>query len=166
MHVRQIVLGIVLGGLVSSPEFARVQGRRNGMGMQDGRGPASGAILQREPRMPPRRGRLDPLAAPRTAGPRTLDAPLPLRTRMVQLVGRMATLGRGTRGAATATPLAGLRARLTKRPTGPAARLGASPPEAPEAEGRAPRLGQERPSIPCACRLRHPPSPGANRASE
>ncbi len=113
MHVRQIVLGIVLGGLVSSPEFARVQGRRHEMGMQDGRGPESDS-------MPQMRGLMEPLAAQSTAGPRTLDEPLPLHTMMVQLVGRMATLGCGTRGSDTATPLAGMRARL-----------GAPPPEEP-----------------------------------
>ncbi len=142
MHVRQIVRGIVLGGLVSSPAFALAQGCRHGMGRQDGRGHASDSMPQMEPVLQQLRACMDPMAAQSQAGPLTPDATRPLRAMMEQMTVMMATLGRGTRGSDTATPRAGLRTWWTERHTGLAALLGASSPEEPEAEGRAPRLGK------------------------
>jgi len=46
MYLRPIVLGAVMVVLASFPGSALAQGRRHGMGTQDGRGHASGSLQQ------------------------------------------------------------------------------------------------------------------------
>ena len=112
--IRWIVIGAVLGALLLSPGVALAQGRRHGMGTQDGRGHESGSLQQMEPVLQQMGGLMEHMAERSTAGPLTPDQILQLSRTMEQLASMMTKLGGGMLGSDTATQLEGMRTRLTE----------------------------------------------------
>jgi hypothetical protein len=132
IHIRRVVIGAVLGALVSSPGVAMAQGRRHGMGPQDGRGHESGSLQQLEPVLQQMGGLMEHMAERIKAGPLTPDQTLQLSKMMEQLANMMTKLGGGMLGSDTATQLEGMRTRLTEMQKGFAGLMNAPLP-APQA---------------------------------
>jgi len=109
-----MVIGTLLVVLASFPGSTLAQGRRHGMGMQDGMSHNSGARQQLEPVLQPMGSLMQPMAERIKAGPMTSDQTLHLSTLMEQLAGMITKLGSGTFGADTTTQLDGMRTRLTE----------------------------------------------------
>ena len=138
IHMRWVVIGAVLGALVSSQGVALAQGHRHGMGTQDGRGHESGSLQQLEPVLQQMGSLMEPMAERIKAGPLTPDQTLQLSRMMEQLASMMTKLGGGMLGSDTATQLEGMRTRLTEMQKGLTALMDAPLP-APQATQQPPK---------------------------
>ena len=138
LHRRWVVIGAVLGALVSSPGVALAQGHRHGMGTQDGRGHESGLLQQMEPVLQQMGGLMEHMAERIKAGPLTPDQTLQLSRMMEQVANMMTRLGGGMLGSDTATQLDGMRTRLTEMQKGLAALMDAPLP-APQVTQQPPK---------------------------
>jgi hypothetical protein len=114
MSLRALVIGTLLIVLASPAGGAFAQGRRHGMGRQDGMSHTSGALQQMEPVLQPMGGLMQQMAERIKAGPMTPEQTLHLSMLVEQLAGMISKLGSGTLGSDTATQLEGMRTRLTE----------------------------------------------------
>ncbi len=114
MSLRPFMIGAVLVVLALPPGRALAQGHRHGMGMPDSGGHNSGARQQLEPVLQQMGGLMEQMAERIKAGPLTPDQTLHLSMLMEQMAGMITKLGSGTFGSDTATPLEGMRTRLTE----------------------------------------------------